>query len=182
VFSRLGFPQVRDVGTSGAIAVVGGLVFGGAMLVAPRSGVVTRVLDRARVLLKIAADDLLGNLYRREESQRTGAAWTPVGPASKWREAAAAWWLKRRGLVMSRSGEWTLTDRGLEAAQSLVRSHRLWESYLDQNYAISPGQLHLAADRVEHYIGPEIREAIAAELPNPQHDPHGRDIPDKPAG
>lgn len=179
VFSRLGYSQVRDVGTSGAIAVVGGLIFGLTVFIAPRTGVVTQALDRIRVLTQIAADDLLGNLYRKEESVRTAVPWTPVGISSGWQERLAGWWLKRRGFVVAGAGKsLALTDRGRETAQSLVRSHRLWESYLDQNYSLSNEQLHRAADRVEHYIGSEIRDAIASELPDAHHDPHGRTIPE----
>jgi manganese/zinc/iron transport system permease protein len=178
VFSRLGYPQVRDMGTSGAIAVIGGLIFGVTVFIAPRTGVITRVLDRVRVVTQIAADDVLGNLYRREEALATAVPWTQVGTASRWQERLAGWWLRRRGLVAAgEAGAMALTDRGRETARSLVRSHRLWESYLDQNFSLSNAQLHRAADRVEHYIGPDIRDAIASELPDAQHDPHGRDIP-----
>jgi len=178
VMSRLGFPQVRDVGTSGAIAVAGGLIFLTAVFVAPRTGIVTQVLDRLRVLTQIAADDLLGNLYRREESIRTSIPWTPVGVSHGWQDRLAGWWLRRRGFVTAGEGGLALTPRGRETAQSLVRSHRLWESYLDQNYSLTNEQLHRAADRVEHYIGSEIRDAIASELPDAHHDPHGRQIPE----
>ena len=49
---------------------------------------------------------------------------------------------------------------------------------LDRNFQLSNEQLHRAADRVEHYIGSEIRDAIASELPDAHHDPHGRQIPE----
>jgi len=179
VFSRLGYPQVRDVGTSGMIAVVGGLIFVATVFIAPRTGVVTQVLDRIRVLTQIAADDLLGNLYRKEESVRTSVPWTPVGISSGWQDWLAGWWLKRRGFVVAGTGgALALTDRGRDTARSLIRSHRLWESYLDQNYTLSGEQLHRAADRVEHYIGSDIRDAIASELPDAHRDPHGRQIPE----
>ncbi|QDT53243.1 Manganese transport system membrane protein MntB [Caulifigura coniformis] len=179
LFSRLGYPQVRDVGTSGMIAVVGGLIFVATVFIAPRTGIVTQVLDRIRVLTQIAADDVLGNLYRKEESARTAVPWTPVGISSAWQDRLAGWWLKRRGFVIAQSGgTLALTDRGRETARSLIRSHRLWESYLDQNYPLSDEQLHRAADRVEHYIGSDIRDAIASELPDAHRDPHGRQIPD----
>jgi manganese/zinc/iron transport system permease protein len=179
VFSRLGYTQVRDMGTSGMIAVVGGLIFFVTVFVAPRTGVITQVLDRVRVLTHIAADDLLGNLYRKEESVKTSEPWTPVGGSPAWQEWLAGFLLKRRGLVVAGDGgALSLTDRGRATAQSLVRSHRLWESYLDRNYQLSNEQLHRAADRVEHYIGSDIREAIASELPDAHHDPHGRQIPE----
>ncbi|HVJ85663.1 MAG TPA: metal ABC transporter permease [Caulifigura sp.] len=179
VFSRLGFAQVRDMGTSGAIAVVGGLIFLVTVFVAPRTGVVTQLLDRVRVLTQIAADDLLGNLYRKEESVRTSVPWTPVGGSAGWKDWLAGWWLKRRGFIVAgEGGDFALTARGRETAQSLVRAHRLWESYLDQNYSLTNEQLHRAADRVEHYIGSEMRDAIASQLPDAHHDPHGRAIPE----
>jgi manganese/zinc/iron transport system permease protein len=179
VFSRLGYTQVRDMGTSGMIAVIGGLIFVATVFIAPRTGVVTQILDRIRVGTQIAADDLLGNLYRKEESIRTSEPWTPVGITSHWQEWLAGVLLKRRGLVASGDGgALGLTDRGRATAQSLVRSHRLWESYLDRNYPLSNEQLHRAADRVEHYIGSEIRDAIASELPDAHRDPHGRQIPE----
>jgi manganese/zinc/iron transport system permease protein len=179
VFSRLGYTQVRDMGTAGLIAVVGGLIFVATVFIAPRSGVVTQGLDRIRILTQIAADDLLGNLFRKEESVRTSEPWTPVGGSPAWQEWLAGFVLKRRGLVAAGDGgALLLTDRGRAMAQSLVRSHRLWESYLDRNFQLSNEQLHRAADRVEHYIGSEIREAIASELPDSHHDPHGRQIPE----
>jgi manganese/zinc/iron transport system permease protein len=178
VFTRLGYTQVRDMGTSGMIAVVGGLIFVTTVLIAPRTGVITQIVDRIRVLAQISADDLLGNLYRKEEAAKTSEPWTPVGVASGWQEWLATLLLRRRGLVAAgQGGALSLTDRGRATAQSLVRSHRLWESYLDRNYPLSNEQLHRAADRVEHYIGSEMRDAIASELPNAERDPHGRQIP-----
>ena len=127
----------------------------------------TQVLDRLRVLTQISADDLLGNLYRKEESIKTSVPWTPVGGSPAWQEWLAGFLLKRRGLVAAGDGgTLSLTDRGRATAQTLVRSHRLWESYLDRNFQLSNEQLHRAADRVEHYIGSEIRDAIASELPD----------------
>lgn len=179
VFSRLGFPQVRDVGTAGTIAVVAGVVFVLAVLFAPRTGVIMQVLDRGRIGLRIASDDILGALYRREES--------PGQPDLRlsWNDRLAGLLLLRRNLVdWDAARGYTLTADGRERAKSLVRSHRLWETYLDQNFPLPPDQLHLAADRAEHYLDPSLRDALAAEVPQTVRDPHGREIPEEkpPAG
>jgi manganese/zinc/iron transport system permease protein len=178
VFNALGYPQVRDAGTAGTIAVVGGMVFATIVLVAPRSGLATQAFDRFRMALDFAADDVLGGLYRREESSDAAAAQGLVVSSSPWMGDFARRRLARRGhITKNAAGIFQLTESGRVAAKALVRSHRLWESYLDQNFPLPPDQLHLAADRAEHYLDPELREALAAEVPAVQLDPHGREIP-----
>ena len=70
-----------------------------------------------------------------------------------------------------------LTESGLEYARSLVRSHRLWEAYLSQNFDLDAYHLHDPAEMMEHFIGPEIQRQITDELASPAEDPHGREIP-----
>ena len=85
--------------------------------------------------------------------------------------------LKRRNELDVAAGALALTALGRNRAEALVRSHRLWEAYLDQNFDLPPDHLHDPAMRMEHFIGPELREKLAAELEQPDTDPHGRAIP-----
>ena len=75
-----------------------------------------------------------------------------------------------------------LTEAGRRAAQSIVRSHRLWEAYLDENFELPLDHLHDAAERAEHFIGPELQEQLAAEVRASDRDPHGKAIPPEAAG
>jgi manganese/zinc/iron transport system permease protein len=160
------------------IAVIAGLVFVGAIILAPQSGLVARSLDRLRVSVRIAADDLLGGLYRQEEATAgRGPGPVPTIGAAPWTTRLASWRLSRRGLVKSPGDVLELTALGRARAQELVRSHRVYEAFLDQNFPLPPDQLHLAADRAEHVLDPKLREALAAELPEAGRDPHGREIP-----
>jgi Mn-dependent DtxR family transcriptional regulator len=59
----------------------------------------------------------------------------------------------------------------------LVRSHRLWESYLVKHLGLPLDHVHDPAHRVEHYIDESIQKQIAAELEPSAQDPHGREIP-----
>ena len=71
-----------------------------------------------------------------------------------------------------------LTSSGRTKARQLVRSHRLWESYLQKHFALPSDHLHAPAHRAEHYIDEGIRAELTTELESPHHDPHGQEIPD----
>ena len=64
-----------------------------------------------------------------------------------------------------------LTDLGRENARSLVRSHRLWEAFLVEYFDLPLDHLHAPAERVEHYIGPQLQEKLAAAVHAPAVDP-----------
>jgi manganese/zinc/iron transport system permease protein len=194
VFARLGFDTVESAGTAGMMAVACGLLFVAAMMFAPRHGVISRIMHRAGLGLRIAAEDVLGSLYRREEA---GAAAPPSGGAahaaasrmtselfrdqtqgiSPLLRRLAQWKLTWSGLVAGRRGAQCLTPAGRRAAEELVRAHRLWESYMATHFQVPSDHLHETAAKVEHYLGPALRAEIAAELDRPDYDPHGRAIP-----
>jgi Mn-dependent DtxR family transcriptional regulator len=83
----------------------------------------------------------------------------------------------RSGWVASDEGELHLTTSGRAAARSLIRAHRLWESYLDTHFDLPRDHLHDAAERMEHFLGAELQEELAAELADRTVDPHGKAIP-----
>jgi Mn-dependent DtxR family transcriptional regulator len=86
------------------------------------------------------------------------------------------------GLVRyDRAGDLQLTESGRAAARSLVRAHRLWESYLDTHFDLPRDHLHDAAERMEHFLGTELQQELAAELADRAIDPHGKAIPPSPA-
>jgi Mn-dependent DtxR family transcriptional regulator len=86
--------------------------------------------------------------------------------------------LRRQALVDHEGDEFRLTSIGRNKARALVRSHRLWESYLQKHFALPQDHLHAPAHRVEHYIDEGLRTELASELESPDRDPHGKEIPD----
>ena len=70
-----------------------------------------------------------------------------------------------------------LTARGRQLAVSMVRRHRLLETFLHRSLGIAIDQIHAEAERIEHVISEDIAERLAAMLGNPEHDPHGHPIP-----
>ncbi len=183
VFGRLGYPTVTDASTSGMMAVAGGLLFLAALLLGPRHGLLGKLLRRTGLALRIAREDLLGRLFRREEqTDRDPGVAAPdlaagtlgVGPMIS---RLAAFLLRRRGLIIADAAGWRLTTSGRQTARQLVRSHRLWESYMARHFLLPEDHLHETAERVEHYIDPEMQKELADELQAPDQDPHGRRIP-----
>lgn len=171
-----------DVSYAGSITVALGGLFMTAVFLAPRHGLLAKLFANLGLAMRIGSEDVLATLYRREE--RTGSTVT-ASAAECVRIAGEGFvgWLAvrrclHRGLVDRRPGDdLVLTDPGRTQGEAVVRSHRLWESYLDEHFELPVDHLHEPAERVEHYIGPELRERLADELATPETDPHGRAIP-----
>jgi DtxR family Mn-dependent transcriptional regulator len=70
-----------------------------------------------------------------------------------------------------------LTPEGELEALSVVRRHRLLETFLSQTLGLGRDQLHAEAERLEHALSSSLESAIAEYLGNPTRDPHGHPIP-----
>ena len=71
----------------------------------------------------------------------------------------------------------SLTPEGELEALSVVRRHRLLETFLSQTLGLGRDQLHAEAERLEHALSSSLESAIAEYLGNPTRDPHGHPIP-----
>ena len=182
ICSRVGLPGIDDASTAGMMAVTTGGLFLLAVVVSPKQGLVRAMLDRLRLQVRIASEDLLGRLYRREEWSRVEGRGSRVEQqTSESRSSWIAWFarhrLLRKALIQTTSSLDELTDAGRRLAQDVVRSHRLWESYMARHFDLPGEQLHATAERVEHYLDPNLQAELAAELDQPLVDPHGKSIP-----
>ncbi|MCP3904243.1 MAG: iron ABC transporter [Planctomycetes bacterium] len=172
-----------DTSTAGMMACATGGLFVVALLAAPRHGVVGRYARRTALSLRIVGEDALGLLYRLEEHGMSVPADSLVG---RLRETLgvrgltvrlALTDLARRGLVRRAAGEYHMSDTGRATALGLVRSHRLWESYLVKHLALPSDHVHHTAMKLEHITGPTMRENLAEQVDDPKTDPHGKAIP-----
>lgn len=160
--------------TAGMIAVVAGAFFGGVLIVEPNRGVLAYSIRRWNAAVRIAQEDVLAVLYRREERGDL----SPPRPATT---LGIAGWFARRRLARSRQAQWEgdvlkLTQIGRSAAEKLMRSHRLWERYMADQVGLSPDHTHAPAETLEHVTDEALREKLAAETPG-KFDPQGRPIP-----
>ena len=73
----------------------------------------------------------------------------------------------------------SLTNKGKLIALSIIRKHRLWETFLVDKLGFGWDQVHIIAEQLEHIKSEELIENLDNFLGNPKYDPHGDPIPNK---
>lgn len=72
----------------------------------------------------------------------------------------------------------TLTSSGKKEALRLIRSHRLWETFLVDRLKFNWDEVHDMAEELEHIKNDTLTEKLESYLGFPKFDPHGDPIPD----
>ncbi len=176
-----GYP---DTTTAGSMAVVSGLCFVLAFFFAPGEGLVSQARYRAGTAMNMLREDILGFLYRVSELKQDPAPIVPNHLLDKKlfvrkgmrRKAVAD--LVRRGLLRRVGDAVQPTPDGVRAGKDLVRSHRLWESYLRDYLQLPTQHLHGSAERLEHVTSAAMQARLMEKTGSPRVDPQGRDIPE----
>jgi manganese/zinc/iron transport system permease protein len=156
---------------AGMMSAALGVQFLVAVLFSPKQGVVARRWRLLSLSLRIRREDLLGSLYRARESGVLAAA---PPPGVRGRLALLA--LSRRGLVSRTPAGLALTDRGVRAGERIIRSHRLWETYLNERLGLPPDHVHDPSERMEHFLSDDLVRDVRAQVRG-DTDPQGKGIP-----
>ena len=86
--------------------------------------------------------------------------------------------LERDGMItLDERKELHLTAAGQQAADSIVRRHRLAERFLVEILGFAWWKTHAEAERLEHGMSPEMEARMIAVLGDPQTCPHGNPMP-----
>jgi manganese/zinc/iron transport system permease protein len=150
------------------------------LLLAPRGGLVSRLVRILRFRKQCAEDHILKSLWRRGESGKMTFHEVKKGQSlSQLQLKLLLWRMKNQGwIVASDRAHIALTQEGRLRAASIVRLHRLWEAYL-----VFLGQgaekVHKSAEEMEHILTPELEKELTDLLGNPKKDPHAQPIPPK---
>jgi len=72
-----------------------------------------------------------------------------------------------------------LSIKGKKIAASVIRKHRLWETFLVQKLNFSWDEVHDIAEQLEHIKSETLIDKLDDFLGYPTVDPHGDPIPDK---
>ncbi len=72
-----------------------------------------------------------------------------------------------------------LSTKGKKIAASVIRKHRLWETFLVQKLNFSWDEVHDIAEQLEHIKSETLIDKLDDFLGYPTVDPHGDPIPDK---
>lgn len=129
-----------------------------------------------------AADDYLKTVYTHTEWQ--DAPITPSVLAAKLGIAPSSVTEMVKKLAASDLvshvpyGAVRLTPAGEKRALTMVRRHRLIETWLVQEFGYAWDEVHDEAEVLEHTISDRLVQGIDARLGSPRFDPHGDAIPD----
>jgi ABC-type Mn2+/Zn2+ transport system permease subunit/Mn-dependent DtxR family transcriptional regulator len=160
-----------------SMVLVATAIFALAMLGSPQHGVVFRTIRRWRHRQHIDTEDVLKTIHHLDRSDRPTdvtaiAAQSRVAMA---RVKTILRGLRRQKLIEGGDATLNLTEAGHHRALQMVRSHRLWESYLADQANMPPDQVHDVAEQLEH--AHELADELDRELGHPSVDPHGEEIP-----
>jgi DtxR family Mn-dependent transcriptional regulator len=72
-----------------------------------------------------------------------------------------------------------ITRQGRSQALTVIRKHRLWETFLVEKLHFTWDEVHDVAEQLEHIQSPLLIEKLDEFLGFPTADPHGHPIPDK---
>jgi manganese/zinc/iron transport system permease protein len=171
---------LSNTNSAGMMAVVAGGQLALVVLLAPRHGILAKILHNLGLSLRMAGEDILAALYRSEETDAPPPALTqPEHGFSRLTVRLGLARLVRKGWIRrnDQGNGWLLTDQGRGKAREIVRAHRLWEAFLGENFALPLDHLHAPASVMEHFLGPQLQSQIAEQLHEPVRDPHGKAIP-----
>ena len=129
-------------------------------------------------MYSVAIEDYLKSLWKlgpKDVGTQELASYLEIKPASVTKMVLR---LTEMGLVNHTPYKGaSLTRKGELEALSVVRRHRLLESFLSQTLGLGRDQLHAEAEKLEHALSKNLEYAIAEYLGNPTRDPHGHPIP-----
>lgn len=72
----------------------------------------------------------------------------------------------------------TLNDSGELVALTILRKHRLWETFLSKKLNFNWDEVHEVAEQLEHIRSQKLIDRLDEFLGYPDFDPHGDPIPD----
>lgn len=160
-----------DTSAAGMMAVLLGLEYALAVLVSPQDGLLARGYARLSYAWRVRCEDRLAALWRAEEVGGSAA------PAAGLIAQLAQRSLRLQGRVERFGPGDRLTPRGRAEGELIVRSHRLWETWLGQHADLPIDHLHPPAEWIEHHLGARLRQRIEQDLGRDAVDPHGSAIP-----
>ncbi|MXS75994.1 transcriptional regulator [Microbacterium sp. CSI-V] len=128
------------------------------------------------------ADDYLKAIYHHTEWQDDPITPSQLAGVLSLAPSSVTEMVKKlaaQGLVSHRPyGPVSLTPAGARRAASVIRRHRLIETWLVREFHYSWDEVHDEAEVLEHSLSDRLLEGIDERLGRPRFDPHGDAIPD----
>ena len=86
--------------------------------------------------------------------------------------------LKEKKLIhYEKYGAISLLEKGKKEACTVIRKHRLWETFLVEKMEFTWDEIHEVAEQLEHIKSKKLVNQLDKLLGYPEYDPHGDPIP-----
>lgn len=150
---------------------------------APKRGVISRMVKQRVIRQTINDENVLKALYQLGEESRSFYLQHSAEEIIRRRKferenlVSVLSRLRNQGYLEQAGTLWSLTEAGKVRGQRVVKMHRLWELYLTTHLHIAPDHVHEDADTIEHLLTPELEAELERVLNFPKTDPHKSEIP-----
>jgi len=134
-------------------------------------------------MLSFSEENYLKTIYHIEQLQTNGASTNAVAKKMQTKASSVTDMLQKladkRLVVYKKYQGALLSAKGKKIAASVIRKHRLWETFLVNKLNFSWDEVHDIAEQLEHIKSEKLIDSLDAFLEFPRVDPHGDPIPDK---
>ena len=149
-------------------------------LCSPKEGIIVKKIKRAALSQVALREDVMKYIYHlQNELSFTGikSRFMSENKISRRKFDETVSSLVQKKLAKLNDNKLTLTDEGNLIAEKIIRSHRLWETYVTEKGILNSNDIHQDAEKYEHILTDELIEELDEELGKPDKDPHGSEIP-----
>ncbi len=159
--------------TGPMVVLASASIFAFALLFAPTSGAVPKLLRKRQRRRRTELENLLKSLLEFNRHRNVEDS-TPIALDDylRFSESDPDWTSRqikraqRAKLLLpgDKGDTLVLTDAALNSARRILRNHILWELYLDQYTDIAADHVHFDAERIEHVLTPDIISRLESIL------------------
>ncbi|MCK0189213.1 metal-dependent transcriptional regulator [Arenibacter sp. F20364] len=132
-------------------------------------------------MLSHVEENYLKEIYGLQEATLRGVSTNSIAEKMQTKASSVTDMLQRLSnkdlVVYTKYKGSRLSEKGRLMAISIVRKHRLWETFLVEKLNFLWDEVHDIAEQLEHIKSDKLIKKLEAFLGNPKFDPHGHPIP-----
>lgn len=167
--------------SSGAsMVLVGVVIFMLALIFSPSQGILSKYIKRLRTSRLNLTEDTLKYLYKNQTAFDKHSVASMIESEfgiSKGKAMNAINNVLKSEFAEIKDGKLYLTEEGEIKALKIIKSHRLWETYITKENITEEKDIHIDAEKYEHILTDDLVDDLDEELGYPEKDPHGSAIP-----
>jgi manganese/zinc/iron transport system permease protein len=178
------YPAARIILPTGPmIVLVAAAICTGALLFAPKRGLLVRLFRIARFRYTCICENILKTMWRIGPQEAINLQQIATYQAiSRFYLKLLLQRMRQKGWIKHKKDLYYLTTKGQTRAANIVRLHRLWELYLANYLGVGGERVHRNAEEMEHILTPKLERELTSLLQDPKADPHDQPIPARAEG